>query len=343
MRLDCKRLLEGCRPVVIGAVLMACAVGCDTSALVALPGGGAASQDVSGIQSADSGGLGSLGVAIAPGDATSASLLEQLALERINRARLLPGPEAAAGGITVDEGLIPPATLSTVPKQAVAMNSILRQTAVSHSRDMLNRNYFAHDEPGGASPFDRMRRAGFSFVSAGENLAWRGTTGTIDPVETVEMQHDDLFIDSSVPGRGHRLVMLDGRFREVGIGVVQGSFTREDGIVFTDSIMQTQDYGTSMEGGTFVLGVVYNDANRNGQFDFGEGSANSRVVLNDLVEFANSAGGYSFRVVSSGNFTVRFASGQTQALTIQPGDANIKVDSVDGRRVVVNLGLGPLN
>lgn len=343
MRLDYKRLLEGCRSVVMGVAFMACTAGCDTSALVALPGGVPASQDVSGIQSADSGDSGSLGVAIMPGGAADATLLEQLALERVNRARLLPGPEAAAGGITLDEGLFPPATLSAIPKQAVAMNGALHQIAVSHSRDMLDRNYFSHNEPGGASPFDRMRRVGFSFVAAGENLAWRGTTGTIDPVRTVEMQHDDLFIDTSVPGRGHRLVMLDGRFREVGIGVARGSFTREDGTVFTDSIMQTQDYGTSASDTTFVLGVVYNDANRNGQFDFGEGSANSPVTLSDLSESTNSAGGYSFRITGSGNFTLRFASGQTQALDIQPGGANIKVDLLDGRRVVVNLGLGPLN
>ena len=165
-----------------------CSSDLNTSALVALPGGGPASQDVIGVQSADSGGLGSPGIAIAPGGTTSVSLLEQLTLERVNRARLLPGPEAAAGGITVDEGLVPPATLNVIPKQAVAMNPILRRIAVFHSRNMLDQNYFGHDEPGGASPFDRMRRAGFAFVAASENLAWRGTTGTLDPVITVEMQ-----------------------------------------------------------------------------------------------------------------------------------------------------------
>jgi len=343
MEPDYKRLLSRCRRAWIGVALTICTTGCGTSAPVALPESGPAGQNVSGIQTAGSGGSGAPAVAITPGSGTSVSLFEQLALERVNRARLLPGPEAAAGGITINEGLTPPKTLSTIPKQAVAMNPTLRRTAVFHSRDMLNQDYFSHNEPGGASPFDRMRREGFSFIAAGENLAWRGTTGTIDPVATIEMQHDDLFIDTSVPGRGHRLVMLDDRFREVGIGVARGSFRREDGTVFTDSIMQTQDYGTSPSDNTFVLGVVYTDANGNGQYDFGEGTANSRVVLNDQVEFANSAGGYSFRVAGSGAFTLRFASGRTQALSIQPGDPNIKVDFVDGRRVVVNLGLGPLN
>jgi hypothetical protein len=322
---------------------MACAVGCNSAGLLALPGGQPAGQDAIGIQSVGTNGSDAPGFVITPAGADDVSLLEQLALERINRARLRPGLEAAAAGIAINEGLTPPATLSVLPKQAVAMNPILRQTAVSHSRDMLNRNYFDHNDPGGSSPFDRMRLAGFAFVTAGENLAWRGTTATLDPVNTVEMQHDDLFIDAVVPGRGHRLVMLDARFREVGIGIVRGSFRREDGTVFTDSIMQTQDFGTSATDGIFVLGVVYNDANRNGQFDYGEGSANSPVTLNDMEESTNNGGGYSFRVTGSGNFTLRFASGQTRDFDIQPGDANIKVDLVDGRRVIVNLGLTPLN
>lgn len=343
MKLDHRRLRGICRCIGIGAVFMACAVGCDSAASLALPGGEPAGQDAVVIQSVGTGGSDAPGYVITPAGAEDVSLLEQLALERINRARLKPGLEATSGGITLNEGLVPPATLSVLPKQAVAMNSILRQTAIAHSRDMLNRNYFDHNDLGGNSPFDRMRLAGFAFVTAGENLAWRGTTGTLAPVDTVEKQHDDLFIDASVPGRGHRLVMLDARLREVGIGIARGSFRREDGMVFTDSIMQTQDFGTSATDDIFILGVVYNDTNHNGQFDYGEGSPNSAVTLNDMEETTNNGGGYSFRVAGSGSFTLGFASGQRRDFDIQPGDANIKVDLVDGRRIEVNLGLTPPN
>jgi len=40
-----------------------------------------------------------------------------------------------------------------------------------HSLDMAARNYFAHDDPGGNTPFDRMESAGISYESAAENLA----------------------------------------------------------------------------------------------------------------------------------------------------------------------------
>lgn len=270
-----------------------------------------------------------------------ASLLEQLVLERINRARLLPDAEARKFGIALDEGI--PGQINGTPKQPVAMNSTLRRTAADHGSDMLARNYFAHDTPEGESPFDRMRANGYAFVAAGENLAWRGTTGTLDPVETVELEHEDLFVDSGITGRGHRVTMLNGDFREVGISIMRGSFTRQsDGLEFSDSVMNTQDYGTIADSPVFVLGVVYDDANGNGQFDHGEGIANTGVSLGNAAKATNQAGGYVFSVNEPGTYTLRFTFGPTQSVTINDGDANIKIDLVDRNRVVVNLGLGKL-
>ena len=270
--------------------------------------------------------------------AVSASLLEQLSLERINRARLHPAAEAAANGIAIDEGI--PGQLNTTPKQPLATNAILKQTALEHSQDMINRDYFAHNTPEGLTPFDRMTNAGYAFLAAGENIAWRGTTGAIDEVNTVEAQHRDLFVDAGIPDRGHRVTMLDDTFREVGIGIVHGSFT-DSGTTY-DSMMQTQDFGLSTTDSTFVLGVVYHDTNSNGQYDYNEGVADSTVTLNGVSKTTNTAGGYSFEVLSAGTYTLQFASGASQTINIVVGSPNIKVDLVDDTNVVVNLGLGPL-
>ena len=271
----------------------------------------------------------------------AASLLEQLALERINRARLHPADEAQRFGIALDEGI--PGQLDGKPKQPLAMNATLREVALDHCRDMLNRDYFEHDSPDGVSPFDRINTAGYLFAAAGENLAWRGSTGTLDPVLTVEQQHQDLFVDQGIANRGHRVTMLKGDFREVGVGVVRGSFTRKaDGIVFTDSLMQAADYGATATGAAFVLGVVYDDRNANDAYDHGEGIANSTVTLGDVAKTTNAAGGYSFRINEGGSLTLRFASGASLLVTIAPGDPNIKIDLIDRSRLVVNLGLGAL-
>ncbi len=272
--------------------------------------------------------------------AVSATQLEQLSLERINRARLKPAAEAQSAGIALNEGL-PAGQIDATPKQAVAMNASLVQSARGHSDDMINRDYFDHNTPEGVTPYDRMTQAGYLIFTAGENLAWRGTTGTIDEVQTVELEHTDLFVDSDIAGRGHRVTMLNSAFREVGIGITHGVFTKNSQNF--DSIMQTQDYGASPSSPTFVLGVIYNDTNSNGWYDAGEGSASSPVALGDVSKTTNSAGGYSFAVSQPGTYTLGFAANRSQTVTINTGSPNIKVDFVGGSQIVINLGVGVLN
>jgi uncharacterized protein YkwD len=80
--------------------------------------------------------------------------------------------------------------------------------ARKHSTDMWERQYFAHDNPDGDSPFDRMRDGGVIFRSAGENLAL---------ARTVERAHEGL-----MNSPGHRRNILDPAFGRVGIGVIDG-------------------------------------------------------------------------------------------------------------------------
>jgi hypothetical protein len=269
----------------------------------------------------------------------SATVLEQLSLERINRARLRPNREAQSYGIALDEGV--PGEISGASKQALALNQSLIASAHNHSEDMIARDYFAHNTPEGVSPYTRMNDAGYIFIGAGENLAWRGNTGGIDEVQTVEQEHVDLFVDSSIPDRGHRLTMLEPSFREVGIGIVRGAFTK-DGVDY-DSLMQTQDYGTAPNSPTMVLGVIYNDANSNDLYDAGEGVGNAPVTLGEVSRTTNAAGGYSFAVTEPGTYTLRFTANKSQSVTIDIGTPNIKVDFVSGSKIVVNLGAGVLN
>lgn len=321
-------------PIALIGILFA---GCDIAALNGLP---APNPGPTGAEPTFI--MGSAGDTNSIDPATLITVLEQLSLERLNRARLRPGDEAAAGGIAIDEGL-PPGALNITPKQPLAMNPTLHLSAIGHSRDMLDRDYFAHISPEGVSPFDRMQIAGYLFVHAGENLAWRGTTGTLDPVRTVETQHRDLFVDEGIEDRGHRVTMLNPNLREVGIGIVPGSFTDETGMVYTDSIMQTQDFGTTPFSSTFVLGVIYHDNNANNQYDAGEGVPGTSVSLEDVSKTTNEAGGYSFEVGSPGTYTLRFAGGREAVVVmIETGDPNIKIDFVDASRIVVNLGRGML-
>jgi uncharacterized protein YkwD len=54
---------------------------------------------------------------------------------------------------------------------ALTINRTLTTVAGAHSRDMAARRFFAHVNPAGRSPFDRMRAAGYRYSSAAENIA----------------------------------------------------------------------------------------------------------------------------------------------------------------------------
>jgi uncharacterized protein YkwD len=96
-------------------------------------------------------------------------------------------------------------------------NSRLRAAAMAHARDMLSRRYFAHFGPNGDPWSARIRRSGYlarhGSWTIGQNIAW-GRYQCRAPRGVVYMWMH------SPP---HRHVILTGRFRDVGIAVVDGA------------------------------------------------------------------------------------------------------------------------
>lgn len=84
----------------------------------------------------------------------------------------------------------------------------LRDVGRAHSKDMFARGYFSHFTPEGASPFDRMDKAGVQYTYAGENLALAPTT--------------DLAMQGLMNSPGHRANILNANFQKIGIGVIDG-------------------------------------------------------------------------------------------------------------------------
>jgi|SRR5687767_4448816 len=122
---------------------------------------------------------------------------------KINNARPRPDYEAEMLTLINQErqkrGLTP---LQADPEMA--------QVGRAHSQDMFSRGYFAHDNPEGKDPFDRIREANIRFFSAGENLAL---------AQTVEIAHVNL-----MNSPGHRANILNSSFGRVGIGILDGGF-----------------------------------------------------------------------------------------------------------------------
>jgi len=92
---------------------------------------------------------------------------------------------------------------------ALKANSQLTRLAENYALDMAKRGFFSHNNPEGQSPFDRMKQAGISYKTAGENLA----------INTSVSAAETAFMKSS----GHRANILDSSYTEVGIGVVHSN------------------------------------------------------------------------------------------------------------------------
>lgn len=84
----------------------------------------------------------------------------------------------------------------------------LLPVARAHARDMFARGYFSHISPEGKTPFDRIRAAKISFITAGENLALG---------QTLAICHNGL-----MHSPGHRANILNAAFGRVAIGIVDG-------------------------------------------------------------------------------------------------------------------------
>lgn len=106
---------------------------------------------------------------------------EQLAVNLLNQARQ-------------NEGLEP-----------LKVNLQLSKLAADFAQDMRNRKFFAHVDPDGKDPFDRMAAVGIDFPNAGENIA-------LSP--DVETAHR-MLLESPL----HRENIMNPKFTEIGIGV----------------------------------------------------------------------------------------------------------------------------
>jgi uncharacterized protein YkwD/NADH:ubiquinone oxidoreductase subunit 6 (subunit J) len=86
----------------------------------------------------------------------------------------------------------------------------LTLVARNQSQDMFRRGYFAHINPDGKDPFDRMKDAHVEFRSAGENLAL---------AQTMEIAHRNL-----MNSPGHRANILQPKFGRLGIGIMDAGY-----------------------------------------------------------------------------------------------------------------------
>jgi hypothetical protein len=112
-------------------------------------------------------------------------------------------------------------------------NSILDSAALAKGNDMLAKGYWAHFAPDGTSPWTFFVNFGYRYKYAGENLA-RDFSSAPSAIEA--------WMNSPT----HRENILNPNYKEIGIGVVEGS------LLGADTTIIVQFFGTSLSGSPSV-------------------------------------------------------------------------------------------
>ena len=217
-----------------------------------------------------------------------------------------------------------------VGAQALAFNGDLNEAADGHSAWMITADTFSHTGSGGSTPTERMSAAGFDFLGSwgsAENIAWASTRGPSGLRDEVEFLHANL-----MESAGHRANILNGTYREIGIGFATGQYQS------WDSAFVTQDFALTRTN-PFLTGVAFDDRDADRFYDPGEGLGGIAVtaVSSTGARYATSttaSGGYDL-VLPAGTYNVTFSGGDfgtvTRQVTIE--SANVKLDLVDPTRL----------
>lgn len=282
-----------------------------------------------------------------PYDSGDPTASEQYLLERVNAARANPAAEGdllanAAGDSNiaanykhygVNTGSLRSDFAAIRSRPPLAMNKILMGTARAHSQDQANSGRQSHVGSDGRAFDQRIVQAGYQWSLLAENVF----AYTLSP----SYGHVGLNADWGVPDLGHRHNIMssndDERYnstKEIGIGIVN-SVAKKDaqGIPFGPLVV-TQDFGApSDRSKAFLVGVIYDDRNGNGQYDEGEGLGGVNVSPDsgDFYAVTGAAGGFTIPLPNGATSLTVSASGgdlggrRVKTVAVTAG-TNVKLD-----------------
>jgi len=154
--------------------------------------------------------------------------LQEITQSEINK----PGPLLATGG-SDQAHLTKQGIIKWTNKQraehglsALFENTALGKSALVKAQDMFNKQYFAHESPTGKNVNDLAEVQGYQFIVIGENLA----LGNFKDDQTV--------VQAWMDSPGHRANILNKRYDEIGVGVIQGIYKGQQ------TWMAVQHFGT---------------------------------------------------------------------------------------------------
>lgn len=105
----------------------------------------------------------------------------------------------------------------------LSLNNQLSEAALFKAKDMFEKNYWAHNAPEGTTPWVFIKKAGYNYVYAGENLA-RGFNSSEEVV------------NAWMASPKHRENVLSGNYNDVGLAVVSGKLNGEETVLVVEML-----------------------------------------------------------------------------------------------------------
>lgn len=263
----------------------------------------------------------------------------QYMLEQINFARTNPAAAAdhfssnldsdTLGSIAyynLDLNAAKNAIANSPARQPLAWNDKLGAAAQGQSNDQATNGYQGHNGSDGSDLNTRLARVGYTNYN-------NSTENAFAYSESLDQAMEAFLLDWGVPDSGHRNNLLqptatsDSSFNQVGIGISGAS---KNG---TGPLVVVQDFAHATDQPADVLGVAYDDANKDGVYSLGEGRGDvtiqARNVATGAVASVSSwdAGGYQIPLTpGTYDITAKVGSNVVRTQRTTVGNQNIKID-----------------
>jgi uncharacterized protein YkwD len=227
----------------------------------------------------------------------------------------------------VDLNAVKSAIANSPRRQPLGWNEQLARAAQGHSDDMAANRFQSHDGSDGSNLDQRLDRAGYA------NRA-KASENAFAYAKSVDNAMQAFLIDWGVKDAGHRRNILQpdatddqNGSDEVGIGIA------DSGRLGFGPKVVTQNFGRQNGAKAQIVGVVYEDADRNGRFSFKEGRGDVSITVKNTASGQATtieswdAGGYQ-APVEPGRYevTARVGNKVVNRQTVDVNKANVKVD-----------------
>ncbi len=154
--------------------------------------------------------------------------MEALLLERINHARSKPFETAAQYGVSPEALLVAlpnPADILNGGLPLLRDNALLRTSAIGHTLDMLENDYYNMVSLDNRTPQERIAATGYLPEISGEILGVVAFKNFMPQETAMDILFENMFMKEVTADASVRRNLLNPDFAEIGIGIATGTMT----------------------------------------------------------------------------------------------------------------------